>query len=289
MNKIILNVDTGVDDAMAMILLKRHGITPEFIVAQSGNSSLENTYRNTVGIADILDLDCPVYPGSYTPIVKPEFYEEFHGKNGLACYKFPDAPLKDAENGIIKMYEALKHGKYHVLSTSPLTSLALALRLGSEIRKNITEVTIMGGAFKKTQWGTGNMGDTEFNIFYDPEAARIIFDLDLKETIIPLDLTMKPELALKQILTVKDKGSVGDFVEKATEFMLEKHGSYELHDPIAAYSIIDPGAFKFINGKIDVDSGGVTTIKENVESHQRIAIDIDPGAFRNEILGTIYH
>ena len=288
MDKIILNVDTGVDDAMAIILLKRHGITPEFIVAQSGNSSLENTYRNTVGIAEILELDCPVYPGSYTPIIKPSFYEDFHGKNGLACYRFPDSPLKDTENGIIKMYEALKHGKYRILSTSPLTSLALAVRLGPGIIDNIKDIIIMGGAFKKTQWGNGNMGSSEFNIFYDPEAAKIILGLDLNETVIPLDLTMKPELALKTLVTAREKDKVGDFVQKATKFMLKKHGSYELHDPIAAYAMIKPGAFEFINGKINVDSNGVTTIDKNTKSKQRIAVDIDSSIFTDEILGTIY-
>ncbi len=288
MDKIILIVDTGVDDAMAMILLKRNGITPEFIVAQSGNSSLENTYRNTVGIARELELDCPVYPGSSTPMIKPPFYEDFHGKNGLACYRFPDAPIKDTENGIIKMYESLKHERYRILSTSPLTSLALAVRLDTSIIHNIIDITIMGGAFKRTQWGNGNMGDSEFNIFYDPEAARIVFDMDLKETVIPLDLTMKPELALNKLLTVRNRDKVGDFVEKATEFMLEKHGSYELHDPIAAYATINPGAFTFISGKINVDSNGVTTIDENIKSKQRIAVDMDSSAFRNEIIGTIY-
>ena len=288
MEKIILIVDTGVDDAMAMILLKRHGITPEFIVAQSGNSLLGNIYRNTVGIASILEFSCPVYPGSYTPIVKPHYYEDFHGKNGLACYNFPDIPFVGKENGIIRMYEALKHEKYRIICTSPLTSLGLLLRLDPDIQKNILDITIMGGAFGRTSWGKGNMGESEFNIFYDPEAAKIVFGIGAKITLVPLDLTMNPELAIKTPLKVHDSSKVGDFIAKATEFMLEKHGSYELHDPIAAYAAINSGAFKFLKGRIKVDANGVTSLDENVESGHRIAMTIDYATYCREITGVLY-
>ena len=288
MDKIILVVDTGVDDAMAMILLKRHGIIPEFIVAQSGNSVLENTYRNTVGIASMLELGCPVYPGSYTPIIKPHYYEDYHGKNGLACYKFPDKPLNNTHNGIVKMYEALKHGKYRIICTSPLTSLGILFRLNRDIQRNIIDLTIMGGAFGKTPWGKGNMGDAEFNIFYDPEAAKIVFGLDIKITVIPLDLTMNPELAIKQAISVSNNNSVSAFVKKTTEFMLQKHGNYELHDPIAAYAAINPDAFEFLNGKISIDDNGVTSMEQKEESLHRIAVRINPDLYQSEIVKMIY-
>ncbi|WMT50420.1 MAG: nucleoside hydrolase [Ferroplasma sp.] len=288
MDKIILIVDTGVDDAMAMILLKRHGIVPEFIVAQSGNSLLENTYRNTVGIANILEFGCPVYPGSYTPLIKPHYYEDFHGKNGLACYKFPDAPFQDKENGIVHMYEALKHGKYRIICTSPLTSLGLLFRLDQDIQKNVIDITIMGGAFGVTPWGKGNMGESEFNIFYDPEAAKIVFGLDVKITVVPLDLTMNPNLSIKTSLNARVGNSVTDFTVKATEFMLEKHGSYELHDPIAAYAAVNSEAFRFISGRIMVDHNGVTSIDETVKSMHRIATEIDYATYHRDIIGVLY-
>jgi inosine-uridine nucleoside N-ribohydrolase len=99
---------------------------------------------------------------------------------------------------------------------------------------------------------------------------------------------MNPELAIKSPLEVAGSDNVGDFIEKATQFMLDKHGSYELHDPIAAYAAVNPGAFEFLNGRINVDGNGVTSIDETVKSKHRIATGINPGIYHREIIDIIY-
>jgi inosine-uridine nucleoside N-ribohydrolase len=289
MDKVILNVDTGIDDAFAMILLKRYGITPEFIVASSGNTLLENTYRNTVGVANLLGFDCPVYYGSSRPLVKPHYFEDFHGKNGLGCYNFPGINIeKNSENGIIKMYEALKHNKYTIICTSPLTSLGILISLDRKIIENINNIIIMGGAFGFTPYGKGNMGDSEFNIFYDPEAAKIVMEADIDETIVPLDLTMDPGLAIKKLPGNIDNTSLNDFILKTTKFMIEEHRTYELHDPIAAFSFIDQQAFKFVNGDIKVNSEGVTKFIENHNSKKKVATMINYDAYQRKLVEKIY-
>jgi inosine-uridine nucleoside N-ribohydrolase len=288
MDKVILNVDTGVDDALAMVLLKKYRINPKFIVAASGNSILENTYRNTKGVSDLLGFDCPVYPGSYRPLVKPHFYEDFHGKNGMACYKFDDAPWKNLPNGIIKMYEALKRDRYTIVCTSPMTSLAILLSIDPDIKDNIENLIIMGGAFGITPYGKGNIGDSEFNIFYDPEAAKIVLGSDINETIIPLDLTMNPELAIKHLPTKAANTPLEEFIWETTEFMLKTHGIFELHDPIAAFSLINQDAFKFLNGDIEVDRDGVTAFKGNKNSRKRIATGINMEIYKKALVKTIY-
>jgi len=289
MDRVILNVDTGIDDAFAMILLKRYGITPEFVVASSGNSLLENTYRNTVGVANLLYMDCPVYYGSSKPLVRPHYFEDFHGKNGLGCYNFPGIDIeKNSENGIVKMYEALKKNKYTIICTSPLTSLGILLSLDNKIIGNINNIIIMGGAFGLTPYGKGNMGDSEFNIFYDPEAARIVMEANINETIVPLDLTMDPRLSIKELPANIDNTSLNDFILKTTKFMVEQHGTFELHDPIAAFSFIDPQAFKFVNGDIEVNSDGVTKFIENHNSKKRVATMINYDAYQSKLVKKIY-
>lgn len=289
MDKVILNVDTGIDDAFAMVLLKKYGITPEFIVAASGNSTLDNTYRNTAGVAELLDFHCPVYYGSFRPILKPHFHEDFHGKNGIGCYQFKDVSIKNSKNGIIKMEEALQNEKYTIICTSPMTSLALLLRLDEEIKNNINNIIIMGGAFGITPYGNGNMGDAEFNAFYDPEAARIVFESDIKETIVPLDLTMNPEIAIKTIPDSQKGGALDDFIYKTTEFMLKEHKSFEMHDPLAAFAFIEPEAYRYVYGDIEVYSSGVTVFKPDSNSKKRIATGIDFKRYSKGLKEIIYH
>jgi inosine-uridine nucleoside N-ribohydrolase len=288
MDKVILNVDTGIDDALAMVLLKKYSITPEFIVAASGNSTLENTYSNTVGVANLLEFGCPVYYGSFRPILRDHFREDFHGKNGMGCYPFKNVSIKNSQNGIIKMAEALQNGKYTIICTSPMTSLAILLRLDEDIKDNINNIIIMGGAFGITPYGNGNIGDAEFNVFYDPEAAKIVFESDINETIIPLDLTMKPELSIKKLSEKHKTGKLDDFIYKTTDFMLKEHKSFELHDPIAAYSFINPEAYKYIHGNIEVYSSGVTVFKPDNNSKKKIATDIDFKKY-NEMKEVLYH
>jgi len=289
MDKVILNVDTGVDDAFAMILLKLYGITPEFIVASSGNSLLENTYRNTIGVANLLGFECPVYYGTHKPLVRPHYFIDFHGRNGLGCYNFPNINIEtNSENGIIKMYEALKNNKYTIICTSPLTSLALLMSLDNKIIDNINNIIIMGGAFGITPYGKGNIGDSEFNIFYDPEAARIVMGANINETIVPLDITMDPKLAIKNLPTNIYNTSLNDFVFKTTKFMIKQHGALELHDPIAVFSFIDPQAFNFVNGDIEVNSDGVTKFVENHNSKKRVATMINYDAYQSKLVEKIY-
>ncbi|AGO61702.1 nucleoside hydrolase [Ferroplasma acidarmanus] len=289
MNRVILNVDTGIDDAFAMILLKQYNITPEFIVASSGNSLLENTYRNTAGVAKLLDFDCPVYHGSARPLIKPHYYENFHGDKGLGTYEFNDpVQEKDHHNGIIKMYEALKREKHTIICTSPLTSLGILMRLDNSIKENIEQIIIMGGAFGITPYGKGNMGNAEFNIFYDPEAAKIVMEEDINETIVPLDVTMNRELAIKSIPPSSSGSPLEDFIHKTTKFMIEEHGTFEMHDPIAVFSFIEPDAFKFVNGEITVKPDGSTEFIEKRDGKKRIATGINPQAYRKGLVNRIY-
>ena len=146
----------------------------------------------------------------------------------------------------------------------------------------------MGGAFGITQYGNGNMGDSEFNVFYDPEAAKIVLGADINETIISLDLTMNPELAINNLPQNTGRTALDNFIYKTTEFMLKKHGTFELHDPIAALSFINPDIFEFVNGNIDVDSNGVTRFEKNRNSKKRIAVALNHEDYINQLVNKIY-
>ncbi len=290
MNNVILNVDTGVDDAYAIILLEKYGIRPDFIVASSGNSNIEDTFRNTEGVIKILNSDVPVYKGAYRPLMRDAYYEFYHGKNGMGCYNFNHV-TEEHKNGILKMYDALKKKKYTIISTCPLTSIALMLLMDENIEKNIDKIIVMGGAFHLNPYGDGNIDDAEFNIYYDPEAAKIVFNLSIEEYIIPLDVTMNPDFSIQNadIKKINDTGIVGDFIYKTLKYMVEKHNSFEMHDPIAAMAYFNKNAFKYINGNIYVDDKGVTKIYENKNSNKHVAYSLDKIEYKKNIYGKFFH
>ena len=290
MNNVILNVDTGVDDAYAIILLEKHGIRPDFIVASSGNSHIENAITNTAGVVKILNSSVPVYKGSSKPLVRDAYYEDYHGKNGMAGYNFNYA-IDECENGILKMYEALKRKKYTIINTCPLTSIALLLLMDENIEKNINEIIIMGGAFHSNSYGNGNVGNAEFNIYYDPEAAKTVFNSNIKEYIMPLDVTMNPDFSVMNddLKKMKDTGVIGDFMHKTLKYMVERYNSFEMHDPIATMAYFNKNAFKYINGDISVDSNGVTTLNENKNSNKYVACSMDKSEYIKSIYGKFFN
>ncbi|MEM0139965.1 MAG: nucleoside hydrolase [Ferroplasma sp.] len=290
MGKFILNVDTGVDDALAIILMAKYGLNPEFIVAASGNSTIENTYNNTRGVVSLLGLNIPVYRGSFRPLAREPYMEDFHGERGISGYKFKKFSPGSEKNGIIKMYEALKNDKFTIISTSPLTSLGILLSLDPSIYSQINEIIIMGGAFRLNSFGNGNMGDAEFNVFYDPEAAKIVFNSGIKLRAIPLDITMNPDFAItaKDMKNSPNDSPCSDFTKAVISDMIKRHGKFELHDPIAAFSYIKPEAFNYINGDIIVDGSGKTRIMEKISSSM-VAVSLNKELFNSGIKEKLLH
>src|SRR5207249_2897074 len=100
----------------------------------------------------------------------------------------------DATEFILAM--ARKHGsKLTIVSTAPLTNLALAFRKNAAVMRKVRNLEIMGGAFEKRDKAIGNITDySEFNIFCDPEASRTVFNSGIPITLYPLDVTEKVRL-----------------------------------------------------------------------------------------------
>ncbi|WP_061951576.1 nucleoside hydrolase [Acidiplasma cupricumulans] len=134
MAKLILIVDTGVDDALAIMTLVKNGIKPDFIIAASGNSDLDNTLNNTIEVTKILEENIPVYYGAYRPLIREPYYEDYHGQNGLANYTYEMHEFNKI-NGIIELYNTLKDEEVDIIITCPLTTLALLFSLEKNIIK----------------------------------------------------------------------------------------------------------------------------------------------------------
>lgn len=287
MKNVIMSVDTGIDDAMAIYLLSKY-IDIDYIIATSGNSYLNNTFNNTEFVLNSLKLDIPVYKGSEKPLIKQHFEEKYHGEYGLANYKI-EYNLKK-ENGIIKLINSLKSDKYTILSTAPLTDIALALSVEPDISKNIEKIIIMGGAFNLTEYGKGNVGNSEFNIYYDPEAAKIVFDNNINEYLIGLDVTMNPEfsMGINDFNKIKDN-NIPDVILNISKYLIVKYNRLYFHDPIAALCLINKNLFKFIDSNISVNSNGETTALLDKNKNKKIATELNYNGFKTYLYDKIFN
>ena len=188
--KMILDCDTGHDDAIALMVASKH---PQIdllgVTVVAGNSTLPKTLRNTLNVVQHLGLDVPVYAGCDRPLVRDQYVaDDVHGESGLDGPVFPELQIQAQEKHAgLYMIETLlaSEGDITLVPVGPLTNIAMAMRLEPKIVPLIKEIVLMGGAV-----GLGNATPAaEFNIYADPEAAHIVFTSGVPVTMMGLDLT----------------------------------------------------------------------------------------------------
>lgn len=264
MRPILFDVDTGIDDALAMAYalnspeLEVLGFTTCF-----GNVPVTEATRNTLVILEKVEKSVPVYEGAAQTFLRGEskrWAKHVHGEDGLgnALEKNPIAQAKAgfAPDFIIEQVKSRPH-EVTIIAVGPLTNLALAIKKSPEIIPLVKEVVVMGGAVKVP----GNVTvHSEANIVADPEAADYVFSSGVQTTLVGLDVTMQTLLP-KSTLDKWRKNSQekGQFFADMTEFYMEAYekfspgiGGCALHDPLAVGVLIDPSFVKteFMNIKV---------------------------------------
>lgn len=241
--KIILDVDTGVDDAIGIILaVKSRQFDVLGITTVNGNVSLETATRNTCKILDLLDGEhIPVIKGMNTPLVRDTFFEHaVHGEDGLGGALRNVEPKKIPDEGFAPdfiIHSVLGFsGEVTLIMTGPLTNLALAIKKCPEMVKHVKEVIFMGGVIQ----GPGNVTPTaEYNTYVDPEAARIVLKAGFESiTQVGLDVTRKVLLKDEHIDELENtvlasyiKESTADYRKRY--FARNNISGCAMHDPLA--------------------------------------------------------
>ena len=265
--KIIIDTDPGQDDAVAILLALA---SPELdllgISCVAGNVPLALTAKNARIVCELAGRpDIKVYAGCDRPIARPLVTaEHVHGKTGLDGMELPD-PTMDLQDQhsvdfIIETLRREASGSVTLVPIGPLTNIATAMERAPDIIPRIQEIVLMGGAY----FEVGNITPTaEFNIFVDPEAAKIVFGAGVPLTVMPLDGTPKALTTRARVEAFRAlPGRVGPAVASWTDFFerfdKEKYGSEgaPLHDPCTIAYLLKPDLFagRHINVEIETDS-----------------------------------
>ena len=171
----LIDTDTASDDAVALIMAMRApDVQVVAITTVAGNVPVEQSTRNALYVVELCGVQVPVYAGADKPLLRP--YQNatwFHGSDGLGEHGYP-APHRAAEplhavDAIIQTVEA--NPGLVIVTLAPLTNIALALAKKPAIATHVGRCVIMGGA----PCCEGNVTPAaEYNIWVDPEAARMV-------------------------------------------------------------------------------------------------------------------
>ncbi len=266
--RIILDVDTGTDDAVALMIA---ALSPDIelvgATTVNGNTALQNCTENSLRVFDHIGLTgVPVYEGMSQPLVRPNPHQinpasRIHGD-------FLDLPPSRSTKGsqhavdwLIDTYMA-SDGDITLVPVGPLTNIATAMRKEPRIIDRIPELVIMGGAHDH-----GNAtASAEFNIFLDPEAAWIVVNCGRPIRMLPLDATHEALVSKEDCARLRALGTpaaiaTAIFIEKridgydATQPM-HRLGAAPVHDALAVCAVIDPTVITTHFIHVDVETGG---------------------------------
>jgi inosine-uridine nucleoside N-ribohydrolase len=272
-HRVIIDTDPGVDDALAILLaLRSPELKVEAITPVAGNVPLEFTLPNALKLVEIAGrTDVPVAGGASHPLVRSLITaSHVHGNNGLAGVEFPEPkikPVAETASELIRKIVRANPGEISVVAVGPLTNVATALRADPELAGKIRSIVIMGGSLS----GGNVTPAAEFNLYVDPEAARIVFDAGVPLTMVGLDVTRKvlfTEDRLKVMETAKNPSGVAAArIMRATLERLNRgpHPMIEaMHDPLTVANLIDPGILTLKDYYVEVETEGQFTAGETV-------------------------
>lgn len=284
---ILLDVDTGVDDALAIAFAVRAGAYLVGISTLAGNVPVGPATENTRRVLAAVGAESvPVHRGASRPLAVPHRDAvHVHGDNGLGGAVLEESRAPESNMNAIEAI--LDAGERHagdlvIVALGPLTNIAIALNLRPELARQVNRLVIMGGAF----FVPGNVTPhAEFNIYTDPHAAEQVFAADWSDIIaIGLDVTHQTVFSRDQWERI-DEG-VSDcaaLVRRVTarSYLERRMDAIYLHDPLAVAVALNPSLAALEDHVVEVATDGETRGKTSVASGDavRIATKVDVDAF----------
>ena len=294
MINLVLDLDTGIDDAIALsIAAKDESINLLGVTCTYGNVTVDESAYNTLALLSLLDRsDVPVYKGrdrallSSSPYFPHEAGRKIHGPKGSG-----DITLKESKRSIEKINAIdylsslmMKRDDITIITTGPMTNLASVLSSYPTLLSWKGKVIFMGGALTVR----GNVNHfAEANIFKDPEAAKIVVESGLDVTMIGLDVTKRTRLYRTNAEKWKDRGSeIGETLGSMLDYYLDNTLGMDetyVHDPSAVIASLHPEYFSFLPLPLTVETEGLDRGRVVVDEKKlldrdkmiKVALDVD--------------
>jgi inosine-uridine nucleoside N-ribohydrolase len=291
--RIIIDTDPGVDDflALALALSSDRFIIEGLTIVFGNNTDLRVMAKNAAYALQLTKRKCPIYMGCTKPIERGPYVDSegaaIHGPNALGGV--PYELLPEYEELIkVDMTAAdfiVKHIKENpdqvsIITLGPLSNLATAIRQYPELPQYVNRIGIMGGSF----FNHGNVTPlAEANIYNDPEAAKIVFNGQWKNsTIAPLNVTHKVNMDEEFLGEIKNIGEIGKTIYFSHKHYINYHNVHfkvtdiPCHDPTPVVYFLYPDIFESITGHVDVETTGKLTSGVTL---------IDTRGYKNKIYG----
>ena len=270
MHKIIIDTDPGHDDIMAIMTALAHSDELELLsfCTVAGNQTVDKVTNNLLKVEEYLGLDVPVYQGQAKPMVKEaQPQPQAHGESGMDGPVLSE-PLRKAEDiSAVDYYRQIleKEDEVTIVALAPLTNLGVLLSSYPELKDRIKEIVLMGGALNG-----GNINKfAEFNIWHDPEAAKIVFDSGVKVVMTPLEVCYKGGILIKETERFKKSGKASKLVDDLFGFYLRYAidrgwDRTAIFDLIPILYLLNQGLFTAEQGRIDIVLDGEDTQGQTV-------------------------
>ncbi|MCC6905061.1 MAG: nucleoside hydrolase [Anaerolineae bacterium] len=306
MTRIILDVDTGTDDAAAIMFAALHtGLELVALTTVNGNVPLDYTTDNTLRIVDFLGLSAPVYAGMPAPLVRPNptrrpesFPTPSVWGDTLDLPPAHSSPRPaHAVDFLIEYYMGPAGPETILVGLGPLTNIAAALKKQPHLTRRIPALYVMGGGH-----AAGNVDSapgSEFNIWVDPHAAAVVFASGIERiALFPLDATHRACVTPADCDALEQAGTpVGQaaarFLRKRIHAYnmvqpLERPDTAPVHDALTVAAIVEPGLVQTEHLYVDVEvipglAFGRTMIdvlrRGNQRPNTQVALGADEAAF----------
>ena len=260
---VILDVDPGRDDAVAMMLACG---APELdvraVTTVAGNVTLPKTTSNALKVLSFIGrADVPVGAGAEGPLERPlDAAEDVHGEDGLGGTKLPEPAFEPDARGAVRLMADVLRGSTEpvtLIPLGPLTNVAMFLREHPGLKGRLERAVLMGGSM-----GPGNTTpQAEFNVHTDPEAAGEVFESGLPITMVGLDVTREAVAGPEELSKLRSLGPAGEVAARlVTGATVGENPSglpaSPVHDAVAVASVIEPSILRTQRMRVDVGYGG---------------------------------
>ena len=309
--RLILDVDTGTDDAVALMLAALHPDL-ELVAATTVNGNVPVDYctENSLRVFDHIGIPVPVYEGVANPIERDDFpiprgaIQSSNAVHGGHLDIPPSRSAKQAAGAVDFLTETYRGATDEIVlvAVGPMSNVATAMLREPRLKDLIPEIVIMGGANRY-----GNVTPrAEFNVWADPEAARVVINSGVRKiTLVPLDATHQALVSLDDCAALRALGTpAGDAAATFTERRIQGYDTTQpmkrpnaapVHDALAVASLVDPSVISTHHLHVDVETKGELTVGETVvdtnfrsrrEPNIDVALDADERKFVAMLLET---